>query len=57
MDIPSLSMSIAAANMSRGSCVSLMKMAIEQTEQAGAIMAEMMDAAYVDMGSVIDVKL
>ena len=57
MDIPSLSMSMTSANLSRSTSVSLMKMAIEQTEQAGAIMSEMLDCAYTGMGNIIDMKL
>ena len=57
MDIPSLSMSMASANLSRSASVSLMKMAIEQTEQVGAMMSEMLNSAYMDMGSIIDVKI
>jgi len=57
MDIPSLSMSMASANLSRSASVSLMKMAIDQTEQVGEMMSKMLDTALTGMGGIIDVKL
>ena len=57
MDIPSLSMSMASANLYRSASVGLMKMALEQTEELGAMMSEILDTAYTDMGSIIDVKI
>jgi len=50
-------MSMAASNLSRSTPIGLMKMAIEQTEQVGEMMSEMLYSILTGMGGIVDVKL
>ena len=57
MDIAKLSMNMAEAELTRGVQTGMLKKAMEQMEQTGAQIAEMIDAANVIDKSVIDIKI
>jgi len=57
MDIAKLSMVLANAKAMQGIQISLMKKALEQTEQTGVQLEQMLEAADIISDSAIDISL
>jgi len=57
MDIAGLSMDMARVNLAQEVSISMMKMAMEQTEQVGAQVVNLLDNLMADVSSAIDVRV
>lgn len=57
MDIPALSMAMSTAKLAQEVSVGMMKKAIDQTEQTGQQIAEMIEATAVSPEYTVDIKL
>ena len=57
MDIAKLSVGMAEAKVMQGVQVGMLKRAMDQMEQTGAQIAEMLRASEVTEGSTVDVKI
>ena len=57
MDIPQLSIDMASAKTAQGVQLGMLKRAMEQMEQTGEQLTEMINSAVVSADSIIDLKV